>query len=378
MGAVSLPICAVDEFRALSNPYEGNTRRTASLLASTVCTETLQLFMERFGVGLALGSDQCLALSSFFAPGNPFSHYWTPAIPTCLLSALNEKRLPPSSALLDLLVHATLLGIEGSFKVKLTGARRINWGDISVLLEGSVGILSQNGDKRLQNKEHCYPLLLDERKHFMLHEGNVICLLTQQNCPSWYTVDVPLVGQLEPRVIGYLSAALDLLFASAPEYYSWVTEIVKHIAIIDAPDERLHSCSSLLCWGAIAVSPCTSPLRTCEMLVHEASHQYFHLLSRLFPPVEQDAEFYSPLKNKLRPLSKLMLGYHAFANVYLFYRKCASVDALHTEVLGLLPQVASDLDAMSEPIADQSHWNDFARFVIAPLIHRTTPLAVRA
>jgi hypothetical protein len=369
---------ALGEFRVLSNPYEGDTAKLASSLASNICAEALQLFFEQFSAPLALESDQCLALSSFFGQENQFARCWTPAVPFCLLAVLNPQCLSPNFALLDLLVHGIQHGLQGNFKIELPRARKVNWGDLTLVLEGTVRFVSENGLTKLCNQAAVYPLCENRHERFLSTQDRKIRLLTQNDCPSWYNLDVPLVPYPDPLYTDQLRAALDLLSTYAPQYYLWVAQIITHIAIIDAPDRRLHSSSSLLHWGAIAVSACDEPLRACEMLIHEASHQYFHLLARLVAPVNEDPEFYSPLKNKPRPLSKLMLGYHAFANVYLFYRKCMEVTALRDSALALLHAVVRDLDAMVDLMKDRRYWNDFAQSLIAPLVERTTPLNLGA
>jgi len=59
-----------------------------------------------------------------------------------------------------------------------------------------------------------------------------------------------------------------------------------------------------------------------EMLVHEACHQYFYLVRRL-GPVHDLADtqlYYSPAVDRERRLDRIVMAYHAFANVLCFYR----------------------------------------------------------
>ena len=111
------------------------------------------------------------------------------------------------------------------------------------------------------------------------------------------------------------------------------------------------------------------------MLVHECSHQYYHLLTRL-GPVDDGSDTtlaYSPVKNTGRPISMILLAYHAFANVELFYRHCQAA-GLEDEGYcannqeGLKPQLEqleqalSATDALTElgqalwePLAERIH-----------------------
>jgi len=61
-----------------------------------------------------------------------------------------------------------------------------------------------------------------------------------------------------------------------------------------------------------------------ETLVHEASHQYFYLLSRL-EPVDDGTDknlYYSPFAGTERSLDRILLAYHACGNILLLYRLC--------------------------------------------------------
>jgi HEXXH motif-containing protein len=60
------------------------------------------------------------------------------------------------------------------------------------------------------------------------------------------------------------------------------------------------------------------------MFVHEASHQYFHIIRRV-DTVHDHSDtrlYYSPVKGEGRPIDAILLAFHAFANVVLFYRLC--------------------------------------------------------
>jgi HEXXH motif-containing protein len=66
-----------------------------------------------------------------------------------------------------------------------------------------------------------------------------------------------------------------------------------------------------------------------EMLVHEASHQYYEIADWLAPLTNgtDTALYYSPFKRAERPIDRLLTAYHAFANVLLLYIQLANKDA---------------------------------------------------
>ena len=67
-----------------------------------------------------------------------------------------------------------------------------------------------------------------------------------------------------------------------------------------------------------------APIILAENLVHEASHQYVHLMTRI--EVLDDGSdhtlYFSPVTGRERPLAAILVAYHAFANVLLFLNDC--------------------------------------------------------
>src|SRR4030095_1007542 len=76
--------------------------------------------------------------------------------------------------------------------------------------------------------------------------------------------------------------------------------------------------------GTIGASLPASALSIGETLVHEASHQMANIRKRLGPLDDgsDDRGYFSPVKQTERPVDAILIAYHAFANVVLFYRAC--------------------------------------------------------
>ena len=74
--------------------------------------------------------------------------------------------------------------------------------------------------------------------------------------------------------------------------------------------------------GVVYVSSPCRGIRLAETLIHEASHQYFFLGLRelSYCSLNDDVLYYSPFNKLDRPIERILLAYHAFANVLLFYR----------------------------------------------------------
>ncbi|HEX5707813.1 MAG TPA: HEXXH motif-containing putative peptide modification protein, partial [Pyrinomonadaceae bacterium] len=109
------------------------------------------------------------------------------------------------------------------------------------------------------------------------------------------------------------------------------------------------------------------------MLVHESSHLYLHLLCRLGPINDGTDKtlYYSPAVRRPRPLERILVAYHAFANMSLLYRLCMEVGiddegycALNQEKT--LPQ----LEQLEAPLLDNPALTPIGRALFEPLYRR--------
>jgi hypothetical protein len=123
-----------------------------------------------------------------------------------------------------------------------------------------------------------------------------------------------------------LDETFDFLGEIWPECVPWLQLVVKHLAIVEGDDANLVSGSLDHVLGFFYISLNVHALRTAEMLVHEGSHQFFLLAEQAFPVVyEDDKLYYSPFARRPRPLSKVMLGFHAFSNICELYRRASEL-----------------------------------------------------
>jgi HEXXH motif-containing protein len=119
-------------------------------------------------------------------------------------------------------------------------------------------------------------------------------------------------------------AALSGLETFSPDYFSWVSKVVRFIAprrVI--PDEYPSgSSSSNIAPGLVGVGNHGHPISLAESLVHEASHHYYYIAKRLGPIDDGTDEkwYYNPFLERDRPVDRIVLAYHAFGNILLFCR----------------------------------------------------------
>ena len=175
-----------------------------------------------------------------------------------------------------------------------------------------------------------------------------------------------------PSLIEVLTQAIDLLAEHLPHYFDWVVRIIRRVVVLHAGRNVLHSGSPDYQYGTILISDNSRVLSLAEMLIHEASHQYLELLNKLGPTVDPGHSelYYSPVKRCDRPLHKILLAYHAFANVMLFYRgvaECGLADSRFAKFQNLLN---GELRQLEQPLVKNDAILPLGRALVEPLLER--------
>jgi HEXXH motif-containing protein len=119
-----------------------------------------------------------------------------------------------------------------------------------------------------------------------------------------------------------LKTTLATLRQHSPPYARWVHGVLRDLAVFPGTVERLRSGTASNQFGLSYVSTCDNAVALSESLVHESSHHYYHI-ARWLGPVQDGSDerlYYSPAVQRERPLDRILLAYHAFANVILMYR----------------------------------------------------------
>lgn len=106
-----------------------------------------------------------------------------------------------------------------------------------------------------------------------------------------------------------------LLAVERSSYRTWVADAVHYlIPIHSVPGVSLSGSSDVL--GVVSMAP-TDADDAFEVLVHEASHQYFHVLEMFDRLTLSDKKHWSAATNSMRSGDRILAAVHAFANVYL-------------------------------------------------------------
>jgi hypothetical protein len=181
--------------------------------------------------------------------------------------------------------------------------------------------------------------------------------------------DLPWTTGPESDVVRSCDKGLSLLDRASPQFAAWVSHVIRDVVPLKA-DRFIRSQSTSDYPSTIALSSPSTRTSIAEMFVHETSHQYYHILQK-FEPVQNPAieeNFFSPVKGVNRPLCMILLAYHAFANVVLFYRKC--LDAGIEETAQCRHNIARhlpELRDMEKSLSSSRSLTDAGRLLYEPL-----------
>ena len=123
-----------------------------------------------------------------------------------------------------------------------------------------------------------------------------------------------------------LTRGLEVLAVAGERYLSWIRPLLRGVAATPLTyDDMRQSGSYTLHPGVFNCGFPGAPESVAEVLVHEVSHQNYLLLNAVFPLADDQGgeTYYSSLKGSERPVSRVLLAYHAAANMALFWSDLA-------------------------------------------------------
>jgi HEXXH motif-containing protein len=176
-------------------------------------------------------------------------------------------------------------------------------------------------------------------------------------------------------VVGPLDATLRLIGRHAPRYLEWIERVTRHVLPLRDVGPNLTSSSAAWRPGVLYLTNRADPAALAEMLVHEGTHQYMYVL-RLLGPFDDGSDrrrYHSPVTGRMRSLERMVLAYHAIANIVLFYRSCPAASPLrpgesersfvrslaaYERALVTNPALTPIGRALSEPLYERLHASD--------------------
>ena len=295
--------------------------------------------MNSYSIGLAELLEKWLEV-----PGDVF---WHPTIGQ-LRAGLTSEDTVPLKWLVEIGCMAQLDGASGSWNFQLDVPQRLwvgRWllpeivsgvvhGDANEICinaqssHGSLSPLKLSRDNKTQDwNAYQLPQETFELPAVDFTPGKRIFLVPAEMLDEKLLPEFPGAQFQEGANLGgfavSLKRAAELLSQYAPEYLRWVADVVNFVAPVVVPTGIIGSSSTPKHSGLVSISEGPRPLTIAELLVHEASHQYFFVASCLGKVHERsEGLFYSRLAQRERPIERILLAYHALGNMLLFYDRC--------------------------------------------------------
>lgn len=263
--------------------------------------------------------------------------------------------------------------------------------------DGSVRIISANGRMRVLSTDGETTLEWRDGR-WLRNGGRDACLYDSKSnvlALGGYCVDPHLAlpdDDVVPHSVfeqacGEVFRGLDTIRLASTNYATWCARVLRQIHLVGSAQTVTLGRSSVGRPGAVLLSHPAELVQHAESLVHECTHQYFYLMT-LLAPIKRDPTddrlYYSSIVSRRRPIDRVLMAYHAAANMLMFLEQligcapeCAEAGSRRLkragEVCGqLLEVLVQNEDALS------AQANAFWRFSEARVRESLERLSLRA
>jgi hypothetical protein len=329
--------------RGFSCPHSAFDDDLLAAVSSEYAKGVVERFIRRHGAELVESGAGLTALfNSWLARHLGFDQTWEPVFSTLGEILANRSRVTVREAAARLALLIQEQGTPGEWRVQLTEPANLRWhrwqldreiieiGASSDGLVAKVETVSASGHAKTYaatgrgndwqvSGATPYPQVQFKRRSSIMLRGDGI------RSPEFSFLEQDVADTAsDEQLAGRFAEAAALLRRYAPEYLLWVDRVMRYIIPLKGGPDRIVSGSTRGQSGVSHISADAGPAEIAEMLVHESAHHYYYLITRL-QPVHDGSDavlYYSPIKQRGRPIYFIHLAYHAFANVLLLGRKC--------------------------------------------------------
>jgi hypothetical protein len=379
-------------FTGFSCPLEPFDESLAQMIAGEYARSVLAVFVERFSQVLSKNGLHDL-FSGLLNADLPLELAWSSELGNLYRATrlVDEDHALKTAAAFALTAGAKGFGSE--WQLEFSSANKFYWDDwalpvcdkLTVISSDANALikLSLDGDqtevsfvRSLDGWECQTPTRALRLPSFGSGKRRLVLLPRSAALDSGLFRDVDFAAEalenFSPDLIETVTSALDFLEDHLPHYFDWVVRIIRRVAVLHFERNVLASGNHEHQYGAIHISDNSRVLSVAEMFIHEASHQYFELLNKLGPTVDPTHTelYYSPVKQCDRPLHKILLAYHAFANVMLFYRGVAERGLTDSSSAKFQVVLNDELRQLEQPILKSDAILPIGRALVGSLIER--------
>lgn len=357
--------------KSFSSVFENVDEQFFSRCAREYALSLVSVAIDQFGTEAIPDPDQFYSMLQHprAADHQPL---WCPELGQCLRALKSGKVAKAQRGLTQIVLNLLTAGVPGAWKFDLPELMRFRW---DTFLFPKVVRLEIDSDGKQANIRASDGESNQTLEFYNTSNGRIewqsddaetlayvelghnrALLLSGIHAQEMLLPDTVLPGVLTVTETHkkHLSDPIDLFREQFPEWSSWFDRVLRTITISESPPEGVHSGTSEGFYGSIWISDCDDTLKVAESLIHEASHQYYFLLSRLVDLTRDDGRlFYSPFVGIDRPPDKLLLAYHAFTNVEIFYRACLKNEIKAAQCERVLEQLRRELGHVQKVLANE-------------------------
>jgi hypothetical protein len=360
----------------------------------------LSMSIERYPQ--ALTTDPADALSMLAHPlAADYSPFWCPELAHSLAALKSDDPAKAARGIGQILLNLSCSGVPGSWGISLEKPSRFNWDQyltpqaqaVEVQSDGTTAQITARSDDdnrrtlTLHAADHAADHIADATPRWHCPDGETIPHLPMRKFPLLLLTkglleqfelppcESPALDEIESVHVESVSSCLSFLRENFPSYCSWVERVLRYLCLVQSPPGTMHSGSFEGHFGFAFVTARNDPVKMAEMLIHECSHQYFSLLTRFEALTDDDDGrlYYSPFVRRERPADRIMLAYHAFANVEIFYRACVRAGISVSRCQSAIEQLRPDLEIVERSLVQDIRFTPVGRCVMDSLLaHRSS------
>jgi hypothetical protein len=338
---VNAAVAKRSEFEAFASPFDfrdGGLFELVTVEHARGVVETLLAHCEHLPSRVGVVD----YLSGWLAAGSDAETCWHPAFPTASRRIAGTAEHAHDHALAAVALRIAECGRPGAWTFA-SPAARVRFAN-AILPCAEQGAFASNGTAasfELTNEGRTERFRFERGRHgWTLAGGDAERVVTLPVIPFFsrsvtladrieaispsMTTTVPLCPDGADSIAARSREAFGIVARYAPSFTSWVGRVIRTIVPRSTGNGTLFSGSASDEAGVIELSFDSRLVSIAEALVHESTHQYLHLATRV-ASVDDGSDvtlYYSPVKRTGRPIRAILVAYHAFANVVLFYRLC--------------------------------------------------------
>ncbi len=303
------------------------------------------------------------------------------------LELLDQEDLVNSAAQFTLGLHQ--MGFRASWSFDEVTPVYLSFAGYSLLVKSYLKVQAEEHQLTIETRGHDGPKLFEfaridgdwqqagrpQRPTIQVLGRHIPVLIGPVSHPAniWFLpTDVPCVSDPQ-EVTEKIQRGMDIVLEHVPEFGPWIGRSLKRLAVVEGIEDKMdRSRSSAGLPGLVHLSYPTSIISICEAFVHECAHQHYHLLLFVGPMVNgRDETLYpSPLKLAERPLERILLSFHALANIWILYRKLMETQAdkeLRDGAAGRLLKLEKCLPGLVKILRETDGLTDSGRAIWEPL-----------